>query len=94
MAVGELIVQLMAETGSFETDTKRAGDTIAKLEKLVKQLNKTMGEGYQSSNNFVGPLQPGKLRPAIEGVERLNSAVQKSHAAFRGSNQVMKQASD
>jgi lambda family phage tail tape measure protein len=93
MAVGELIVQLMAETGSFETDTKRAGDTIAKLEKLVKQLNKTMGEGYQSSNNFVGPLQPGKLRPAIEGVERLNSAVQKSHGAFRASNQVMQQAS-
>ena len=89
MAVGELIVQLMAETGSFETDTKRAGDTVAKLEKLVKQLNSTMAQGYQASENFVGPLQPNKLRPAIEGVERLNRSVQQSQAAFRGSNQVI-----
>ena len=93
MAVGELIVQLMAETGSFETDTKRAGDTVAKLEKLVKQLNSTMAQGYQASENFVGPLQPNKLRPAIEGVERLNRSVQQSQAAFRGSNQVVQQAS-
>lgn len=93
MAVGELIVQLMAETGSFETDTKRAGDTVAKLEKLVKQLNSTMAQGYQASENFVGPLQPNKLRPAIEGVERLNRSVQQSQAAFRGSNQIVQQAS-
>ena len=93
MAVGELIVQLMAETGSFETDTKRAGDTVAKLEKLVKQLNSTMAQGYQASENFVGPLQPSKLRPAIEGVERLNRSVQQSQAAFRGSNQIVQQAS-
>lgn len=93
MAVGELVVSLLAETGSFETDTKRAQDTLVKLDKLVKQLNKTMQDGYQSSAAFVGPLQPQKLNPAIAGVERLNSSVQKSQAAFRGSNQVIQQAS-
>ena len=93
MAVGELIVSLMAETGSFETDTKRAGDTVAKLEKLVKQLNSTMAQGYQASENFVGPLQPNKLRPAIESVDRLNRSVQQSQSAFRGSNQIVQQAS-
>lgn len=93
MAVGELIVQLMAETGSFETDTKRAGDTVAKLEKLVKQLNSTMAQGYQASENFVGPLQPGRLRPAIESVERLNRSVQQSQGSFRNANQIIQNTS-
>jgi len=93
MAVGELIVSLMAETGSFETDTKRAGDTVAKLEKLVKQLNSTMAQGYQASENFVGPLQPGRLRPAIESVERLNRSVQQSQGSFRNANQIIQNTS-
>lgn len=93
MAVGELVVSLLAETGSFETDTKRAADNLVKLEKVVKQLQKTMAESQQASDNFVGPLQPSKLRPAIDGVENLNRAVQKSQAGFRASNQVMQQAS-
>lgn len=93
MAVGELVVSLLAETGSFETDTKRAADNLVKLEKVVKQLQKTMAESQQASDNFVGPLQPSKLRPAVDGVENLNRAVQKSQAGFRASNQVMQQAS-
>lgn len=93
MAVGELIVSLLAETGSFETDTKRAGDQLVKLEKIVKQLQKTMSDGYQGSEKFIGPLQPNKLRPATDGVENLNRAVQKSQANFRGANQVIQNTS-
>lgn len=93
MAVGELVVSLLAETGSFETDTKRAADTLVKLEKIVKQLQKTMADSRQYADDFVGPLQPSKLRPAIDGVENLNRAVQKSQAGFRASNQVLQQAS-
>lgn len=93
MAVGELIVSLLAETGSFETDTKRAGDQLVKLEKIVKQLQKTMSDSYQGSEKFIGPLQPNKLRPAVDSVENLNRAVQKSQAGFRGANQVIQNTS-
>lgn len=93
MAVGEIVVSFSADTGAFETDTKRASDALIKAEKLVKQLNKAMADSHQASTDFIGPLQPQKMRPAIEGVERLNSAVQKSQAGFRASNQVVQQAS-
>lgn len=93
MAAGELIMSLLVETGSFETDTKRAQDTLAKLDKAIKQLQKTVSEANQQSENFVGPLQPGKIRPSTDAVEGLTRAVQKSQAGFRASNQVMQQAS-
>ena len=93
MAVGEIVVSFAADTASFETDTKRASDALVKAEKLVKQLNKAMADSHQASADFIGPLQPSRLRPATDGIERLNSAVQKSQAAFRGSNQVVQQAS-
>jgi lambda family phage tail tape measure protein len=93
MAVGEIVVSFSADTASFETDTKRASDSLVKAEKLVRQLNKALAESHQASADFVGPLQPNKFRPAIEGMERMTRGVQQSQAAFRGSNQVVQQAS-
>lgn len=81
------------ETGSFDTDVKRSQNELVKLEKISKQLTKTFAEINQASDSFVGPLQPGKMRPAIDGVENLNRAVQKSQSGFRASNQVIQQAS-
>ena len=93
MAVGEIVVSFSADTASFETDTKRASDSLVKAEKLVRQLNKALADSHQASADFVGPLQPNKFRPAIEGMERMTRGVQQSQAAFRGSNQVVQQAS-
>lgn len=92
MAVGELVTQLLLDTGSFETDTKRGADLVAKLDKQIRQLQKVMGEASQASDSFVGPLQQ-KIGPATEGIKRFNGEVQKSQAAFRGSNQIVQQAS-
>ena len=93
MAAGELIMSLLVETGSFETDTKRAQDTLTKLDKAIKQLQKTVSEANQQSENFVGPLQPGKIRPAIYAVDKLNNSVQKSQAGFRSANQILQNTS-
>lgn len=89
----DLIMSLLMETGSFDTDVKRSQNELVKLEKISKQLTKTLAEVNQASDSFIGPLQPGKMRPAIDGVENLNRAVQKSQSGFRASNQVIQQAS-
>lgn len=89
----DLVMSLLMETGSFDTDAKRSVDQLNKIEKAAKQLTKALSEGRPGAEDFVGPLQPGKLRPAIDGVENLNRSVQKSQAAFRGSNQIIQQTS-
>lgn len=93
MAIGELVAQLLLETGSFETDTKRAADTVVKLQKLVKQLNDVIAESHSNSADFMGPLQPSRMRPAIDGVDRLNRSVQQSQSGFRSANQVIQNTS-
>ena len=89
----DLVMSLLMETGSFDTDAKRSIDQLNKIEKAAKQLTKALSEGRPGAEDFVGPLQPGKMRPVVDGVENLNRAVQKSQSGFRASNQVMQQAS-
>lgn len=89
----DLIMSLLMETGSFDTDVKRSQGELVKLEKLSKQLNKTLSEMNQQSANFVGPLQPSKMRPVTDGVENLNRAVQKSQSGFRSANQIIQNTS-
>lgn len=93
MAAAQLVVELLGDMGSFETDTKRGADLVTKLNGLIVKLQKTAIEASQATSTFVGPLQPEKMQPAIQGIERLNRSVQQSQSSFRNTNQIIQNSS-
>lgn len=88
MAAGSIIVDLQMRTASIETDSKRAQDSIAKLEKELRALQKSMNDTSSTYDNL-----GRSSRRAQEGMAGVSRGLQQSQAHFRASNQVMQQAS-
>ena len=88
MAAGSIIVDLQMRTASIETDSKRAQDSIARLEKELRTLQKSMNDTSSTYDNL-----GRSSRRAQEGMANVSRGLQQSQAGFRASNQVIQQAS-
>lgn len=88
MAAGSIIVDLQMRTASIETDSKRAQDSIAKLEKELRALQKSMNDTTSTYDNL-----ERSSRRAQSGISGVSKGLQQSQAHFRASNQIMQQAS-
>ena len=88
MAAGSIIVDLQMRTAAIETDSKRAQDSISKLEKELRALQKSMNDTSSTYDNL-----GRSSRRAQEGMANVSRGLQQSQAGFRASNQVIQQAS-
>lgn len=88
MAAGSIVIDLLMNTGSFETDSERAARS---LKRLKNGLYEVRTETEQFTARF------DSLTNTWHKVESAQNAVsgsmQKSQAAFRGTNQAVQQAS-
>lgn len=50
MAAGSIIIDLLLKTGSFETDSKRAGRSLQQLEKEAKQMGVAIGAAFGAAS--------------------------------------------
>lgn len=88
MAAGSVIIDLLANTGSFETDTQRAANTLKKLTAASKETGRSfeeLGHRFDSLTNT--------WKKANDAQTNFSNGMQRSHAAFRGSNQIIQQTS-
>lgn len=84
MAAGSIIVELMANTGSFETDTQRAAKALKVLKNglyEVKTETETLNVKFDSLTNT--------FRQVSSAQNSMGAATQKSMAGFRNANQVI-----
>ena len=88
MAAGSIIVDLQMRTASIETDSKRAQDSIAKLEKELRALQKSMNDTSSSYDNM--SRQSRRVQDSFGGMSR---NVQQSQAGFRNMNQTIQNTS-
>lgn len=88
MAAGSIIVELMANTGSFETDTQRAAKALKVLKNglyEVKTETETLNVKFDSLTNT--------FRQVSSAQNNMSAAVQKNQGAFRSANQVIQNTS-
>lgn len=88
MAAGSIIVDLQMRTASIETDSKRAQDSIAKLEKELRALQKSMNDTSSTYDNM--GRQARRAQDSFNGMSR---GVQQSQAGFRNMNQTIQNTS-
>lgn len=88
MAAGSIIVDLQMRTSQIETDSKRAQDSIAKLEKELRALQKSMNDTSSTYDNL-----GRSSRRAQEGMSNMSRNVQQSQAGFRNMNQTIQNTS-
>ena len=88
MAAGSIIVDLQMRTASIETDSKRAQDSIAKLEKELRALQKSMNDTSSTYDNL-----GRSSRRAQEGMAGAYKGTQQSQAGFRSMNQTIQNTS-
>ena len=88
MAAGSIIVELMMNTGSFETDTQRAAKSLKVLKNglyEVKTETETLNVKFDSLTNT--------FRQVASAQNNMSSAVQKNQGAFRSANQIIQNTS-
>lgn len=88
MAAGSIIVDLQMRTASIETDSKRAQDSIAKLEKELRALQKSMNDTSSTYDNL-----GRSSRRAQDGMAGAYKGAQQSQAGFRSMNQTIQNTS-
>mgnify|MGYP000008092908 CR=1 FL=1 len=88
MAAGSIIIDLLMNTGSFETDTQRAQNAMKRMNKEfqdAKQGIDTLNASFDSLTNTWRKLDTAQ--------NNINQTMQKSQAGFRSSNQVIQNTS-
>lgn len=88
MAAGSIIIDLLMNTGSFETDTQRAQNALKKLNSSFKETQQTIqetGAVYDSLFNV--------WRKTGSEQDKLTASLQKSQSGFRSTNQVIQNTS-
>lgn len=88
MSAGSIIVDLQMRTASIETDSKRAQDSIAKLEKELRALQKSMNDTSSTYDNL-----GRSSRRAQDGMAGAYKGAQQSQAGFRSMNQTIQNTS-
>jgi len=88
MAAGSIIVDLQMRTSQIETDSKRAQDSIAKLEKELRALQKSMNDTSSTYENL-----GRSSRRAQDGMAGAYKGAQQSQAGFRSMNQTIQNTS-
>ena len=88
MAAGSIIIDLLMNTGSFETDTQRASNAMKRMNKDIQDTGKSAEQlGYKFDSMF-------NTWKKLEGSQNaVSQSLQKSQAGFRATNQVVQQAS-
>lgn len=88
MAAGSIIIDLLMNTGSFETDTQRASNAMKRMNKDIQDTGKSAEQlGYKFDSMF-------NTWRKVEGAQNaVSQSLQKSQAGFRATNQVVQQAS-
>lgn len=88
MAAGSIIIDLLMNTGSFETDTQRASNAMKRMNKDIQDTGKSAEQlGYKFDSMF-------NTWKKVEGAQNaVSQSLQKSQAGFRATNQVVQQAS-
>lgn len=88
MAAGSIIIDMLLNTGSFETDTQRAANALKRMRTEVQETGKSAEKlGYQF-DSLTNTWR--KVETAQNGI---SNSLQKSQAGFRASNQIIQQAS-
>lgn len=88
MAAGSIIIDLLMNTGSFETDTQRAQNAIKRMNKEFQDAK----QGIDSLNGSFDSLTNTWRK--VDGAQNsLNSSLQKSQSGFRGANQAIQNTS-
>jgi hypothetical protein len=77
MAAGQITVDLLLKTGSFETDTKRAAANLRKLEKEAVAIGKSFGVAFTSAAIGLGYL----VKSSIDAQDNLNDLAKKTGVA-------------
>jgi hypothetical protein len=77
MAAGQITVDLLLRTGSFETDTKRAAANLRKLEKEAVAIGKAFGVAFTSAAIGLGYL----VKSSIDAQDNLNDLAKKTGVA-------------
>ena len=88
MAAGSIIIDMLLNTGSFETDTQRAANSLKRLKNglyEVKTETETVTAKFDSLTNT--------WRRVDAAQNSINNTVQKSQAGFRSMNQVIQNTS-
>ena len=88
MAAGSIIVDLQMRTASIETDSKRAQDSIARLEKELRTLQKSMNDTSSTYDNL-----GRSSRRAQDSFSGMSRNIQQSQAGFRNMNQTIQNTS-
>ena len=84
MAAGSIIVELMANTGSFETDTQRAAKSLKALKNGIYEVRtetETFNARFDSLTNTYRKISAAQ--------NEITHATQKSMAGFRNANQII-----
>lgn len=88
MAAGSIIIDMLLNTGSFETDTQRAANALKRMRTEVQETGRSAEKlGYQF-DSLTNTWR--KVETAQNGI---SNSLQKSQAGFRASNQIIQQAS-
>ena len=88
MAAGSIIIDMLLNTGSFETDTQRAANALKRMRTEVQETGKSAEKlGYQFDS------LTNTWRKVETAQNSISNSLQKSQAGFRASNQVIQQAS-
>ena len=88
MAAGSIVIDLLMNTGSFETDTGRATGALKKLKNGLYEIRtETEAVTVKFDSMF------NTWRKVESAQNNVASSMQKSQAAFRSTNQVVQQAS-
>ena len=88
MAAGSIIVELMANTGSFETDTQRAAKSLKALKNGIYEV-KTETESFNATFDSL----TNTYRKISSAQNNFTAAAQKNQGAFRASNQIIQNTS-
>ena len=88
MAAGSIIVELMANTGSFETDTQRAAKSLKALKNGIYEV-KTETESFNATFDSL----TNTYRKISSAQNNFTAAAQKNQSAFRASNQIIQNTS-
>lgn len=88
MAAGSIIIDMLLNTGSFETDTQRASNSLKRLKNglyEVRTETEAVTARFDSLTNTWHKVDTAQ--------NRINNTVQKSQAGFRNMNQVIQNSS-
>ena len=88
MAAGSIVIDLLMNTGSFETDSERAARSLKKLKNGLYEV-RTETEQFTAKFDSL----TNTWRRVESAQNSVSGSMQKSQAAFRGTNQAVQQAS-